>query len=204
MKELIFSTLLMLGMLKHAASQNPTTLQIREERFKKQETKMVYPMFNAGVLSGVFPVENATYKPDPSKEVKLMFDFSQATSPGNQATKLNEGLAEVARVLNLHVAAGTPKEKIKAIVVFHAGSISTLLNDSFHQKLFQQPNPNESLLRQLNAAGISLIVCGQSLQLRDQPASNLLPFIQVAFSAKTTFTQYLGKGYNAYAIDGNY
>jgi intracellular sulfur oxidation DsrE/DsrF family protein len=185
-----------------AFAQNPTNAQIREERFKKLESKMIFPVINAGYLSGVLPMDQISERVDPNAEVKLMFDFTQATSTGNQATKVNEGLAEVARVINLHAAAGTPKEKIKAVVVFHAASIATVMNDAFYQKQYQTNNPNAALLNQLNGLGCNLVICGQSLQLRDIPATNLLPFMKVAIAAKTTLTKYHKQGYFPFEIKG--
>jgi intracellular sulfur oxidation DsrE/DsrF family protein len=131
-----------------------------------------------------------------------MFDFTQATSSGNQATKVNEGLTEVARVINLHAAAGTPKEKIKVVIAFHAASIATVMNHAFYQKQYQTNNPNEALLNQLNDLGCNLVICGQSLQLRDIPATNLLSFIKVGLAAKTTLTKYHQQGYFLFEIKG--
>jgi intracellular sulfur oxidation DsrE/DsrF family protein len=179
-----------------------TTPQMREERFKKMEPKMIYPMIKGSFLSGILPVEGITNKPDPAEEVKLMFDFTQATSEGNQANKVNEGLEEVARVMNLHVAAGVPKEKIKTVVVFHAGSILTVMHDAFYQKNFQATNPNIPLLEKLKEAGCTFVICGQSLALREIPSDNLLPFIEVAMAAKTTLTKYHALGYFKFEVKG--
>jgi intracellular sulfur oxidation DsrE/DsrF family protein len=197
---LLFSSLLVLSTL--ATAQNPANTQNRDERFKKLEGKMIFPVLNAGYLSGVLPVDNIAEKPDPNTEVKLMFDFTQATSSGNQAQKVNEGLSEVVRVLNLHAAAGIPKDKIKAIIVFHAASITTVMNDAFYQKQYQLNNPNAALLKELNDFGCNLVICGQSLQLREVPTTNLLPFIKVAVAAKTTLSKYHQQGYFLFEIKG--
>ncbi|MCU0389155.1 MAG: DsrE family protein [Chitinophagaceae bacterium] len=202
MRRLIFLAALFLSVKNIVFAQNPSNAQTREERFKKLESKMIFPVINAGYLSGVLPVGQPSEKPDPNAEVKLMFDFTQATSSGNQATKVNEGLAEVARVINLHAVAGTPEEKIKAVIVFHAASITTVMNDAFYQKQYQTNNPNALLLSKLNDLGCNLVICGQSLQLRDIPASNLLPFMKVAVAAKTTLTKYHQQGYFLFEIKG--
>lgn len=185
-----------------AHAQTSPTGPTREERMKKQEGKMVYPFLKVGHLSGVIPVEDISVKPDPSKEVKLIFDFSQATSKGNQVTRINEGLEEVVRTLNLHMAAGVKKEKLKAAIVFHAGSVVTVLNDDYYRQQFQTTNPNLPLLQQLSAAGVELIICGQSLALREFSHSLLIPQIKIALSAKTTLTSYAGKGFFQFDISG--
>ncbi len=202
MQRFILSIPVILFSALSAFAQHPANAQIKEERFKKLENKMIYPLIDAGYLSGVLPVRNVTEKPDPHKEVKLMFDFTQATSAGKQDTKINEGLAEVARVLNLHVAAGTQKEKIKAVVVFHAASIATIMNDDWYRDQFKGTNPNSALLQQLRSAGCLLVVCGQSLQLREIPDNALMPFIDVSISAKTTLTKYHQMGYFLFEIKG--
>ncbi len=177
-----------------------TPAQIREERFNALADKMIYPLIKGSPLTGVLPVAGIQNQPDISKEVKLVFDFTQATTEGKQATKVNEGIEEVARILNLHAAAGIPKEKIKAVVVFHAASIVSVMNDTYYQQNFKTGNPNQPMLQQLLALGAQLVICGQSLQLRNMPATALLPGLQVALAAKTTLTKYEGEGYSRFEI----
>jgi intracellular sulfur oxidation DsrE/DsrF family protein len=177
-----------------------TSPPAREELFKKQESKMVFPLIKGGPMCGVIPVEDITSKPDPNKEVKLIFDFTQSTSTGNQAFKINEGLEEVARVLNLHVAAGVKKEKLKTIIVFHAGSIFSVMNNAFYQQKYQAPNPNLEMLNQLTTAGVEMIICGQSLALREIPHNMVLPQVKIAVAAKTTLSRYHAEGYYGFEI----
>lgn len=172
----------------------------REERLKKQESKMVFPLVKGSFLSGVIPVEDITSKPDPAKQVKLIFDFTQSTSTGKQATKINEGLEEVARILNLHIASGVKKEKLKAVIIFHSGSILSVLSNEFYQQKYQSNNPNLDMLGQLNAAGVEMIICGQSLALREIEHRLLLPQVKIALAAKTTLTKYHGEGYFEFPI----
>lgn len=178
------------------AQTSPT----REELLKKQESKLIFPLINGGVSCGVVPVQNITSMPDPKKEVKLIFDFTQATSTGNQAKKINEGLEEVARILNLHIAAGVKKEKLKAVIVFHSGSITSVMTNEFYQQKFQATNPNLDILGQLSLAGVELVICGQSLALREIPHPNVLPQVKIAYAAKTTLSKYQGDGYVEFPI----
>ncbi len=179
---------------------NAQTAANREEIFKKMESKMVFPLIKGGAMCGVLPVENLDIKSDPDKEVKLMFDFTQSTSTGNQAVKINEGLEEVARILNLHVLAGTKKEKLKAVIVFHSGAIFSVFTDAYYREKYQGSNPNLDLLTQLSAAGVQMVVCGQSLALREIPRADILPFIQVAVAAKTTLSKYHAQGFYEFII----
>jgi intracellular sulfur oxidation DsrE/DsrF family protein len=183
-------------------AQTTQTSPTRDDRLKKQESKMVFPLIKGSYLSGVIPVENAALKAGPNEKVKLMFDFTQATSAGKQATKVNEGLEEVARILNIHVVSGIKKENIKAVVVFHAGSIMSVLSDTYYQQNYQAANPNIAMLNQLQAAGVELYICGQSLALREIPASMVLPQVKVAVAAKTTLTHFDALGYYEFVIKG--
>jgi intracellular sulfur oxidation DsrE/DsrF family protein len=195
----------MLMGLVNAFSSTAQTTQVaptRDDRLKKQESNMVFPMIKGSYLSGVIPVENAALKAGPNETVKLMFDFTQATSAGKQATKVNEGLEEVARILNIHVVSGVKKENIKAVVVFHAGSILSVLSDNYYQQNYQSANPNIAMLNQLQAAGVELYICGQSLALREIPAAMVLPQVKIAVAAKTTLTHFDALGYYEFVIKG--
>jgi intracellular sulfur oxidation DsrE/DsrF family protein len=196
------TVLLLWGMANtiSTTAQTTNTSPTRDERLKKQESKMVFPFVKGSYLSGVIPVENAALWENPNKTVKLMFDFTQATAAGMQATKVNEGLEEVARILNLHVVSGVKKENVKAMVVFHAGSIMSVLTDNYYQEKFQCANPNLELLNQLQAAGVELYICGQSLALREIPASTVLPQVKITVAAKTTITHYDALGYFGFEI----
>jgi intracellular sulfur oxidation DsrE/DsrF family protein len=183
-----------------APAQNVQPAPTRDERLKKQESKMVFPFVKGSYLSGVIPVENPSLKADPNKTVKLIFEFTQATSAGKQATGVNEGLEELARILNLHILSGVKKEKLKAAVVFHAGAIMSVLSDNYYQQNYQKANPNLNLLNQLVAAGVDLYICGQSLVLREIPSSMVLPEVKVAVSAKTTLSHFAAEGYYEFLI----
>ncbi len=181
-------------------SFSQSTTPTREERFKKLESKMIFPLIKGSTMCGVIPVEHITSKPDPNKEIKIMFDFTQTTSKDNQAKKINEGLEEVARVLNLHIAAGLKKEKLKVVIVFHSGSILSVLTNEYYQQTYKSDNPNIDMLNQLTAAGVEMVICGQSLALRDISHNQLMPEVLVAISAKTTLSKYAADGYFNYSI----
>ena len=172
----------------------------REERFKKLESKMIFPLIKGGYMCGVIPVDNITSKPGTHIDIKLIFDFTQTTSKDNQAKKINEGLEEVARILNLHIASGVKKTKLKSVIIFHSGSIISILNNEFYQQNYKSNNPNVDMLKQLSSAGVEMVICGQSLALRNVPHSMLLPDVKIALAAKTTLSKYQSQGYIAFEI----
>jgi intracellular sulfur oxidation DsrE/DsrF family protein len=191
--------LLFSGFQQEAKSQTaPTT--VREQKFNRLAPKMTYPLINAGPMSGVLPIEGITNSPDTKKEVRLLFDFTQSTPSGIQAEEINPGLLEVARVINLHAAAGYDPKKIKSVIVFHSGSILSIMNAEYYMEQYKKTNPNLELLEKLQKAGATMVVCGQSLELRDFKSAQLVKGIDVALSAKTTLTKYHQAGFFTFEI----
>lgn len=172
----------------------------KEERFARMEHKMIFPLIRGSKMTGVLPVEFITHKTDPDAEIRLVFDFTQVTANNAQATHVNEGLEEVVRILHLHLATGIKKEKIYPVIVFHAGAVQSILNNDFYQRQYNTPNPNADMIQQLSVSGVQLVVCGQSVLLRELTPDDFLPEIQFALSAKTTLSYYQSKGYVLFNI----
>ncbi|MFZ1559655.1 MAG: hypothetical protein WAT37_07000, partial [Saprospiraceae bacterium] len=82
----------------------------KEDRFAKLESKMIFPMIKGSKMTGVVPVDFITNAPDKEENMKLVFDFTQNTANNAQGRHVNEGLEEVIRILNLHIASGFKKE----------------------------------------------------------------------------------------------
>ena len=173
----------------------------KEDRFAKLESKMIFPMIKGSKMTGVVPVDFITNAPDKEEKMKLVFDFTQNTANNAQGTHVNEGLEEVIRVLNLHIASGFKKENLKAVVVFHSASILSIMNDEYYRKIYKTNNPNVDLLNQLLKNNIELVVCGQSIMLRELSPDDFLPNIQFALSAKTTLSKYQNIGYILFDIN---
>lgn len=182
-------------------SQQAASAPTRKEIYAKQAGKFIFPLIKGSIMTGVLPVKNITNKVDPNTEVKLIFDFTQGSTKDAEGTSVNEGLEEVARIMNLHIAAGTKKEKLKTTIIFHSVGSFVSLNNEYYQGKFGTTNPNIHLLNQLVAAGTTLAICGQTLQLRELNPNYLLPSIQIAFSAKTTLSKYQHLGYQVFLIN---
>jgi hypothetical protein len=65
------------------------------------------------------PVEKCTISVLCIKAPAKLFLTSVRATPDSARNTYNAGLLEAMRILNLHVAAGVPAEKIDAVVVFH-------------------------------------------------------------------------------------
>ena len=141
---------------------------------------------------GIFEIPNATERPDPSLEYKIIVDLTSGAEDNKQ---ISRWVDNVARLMNLHGLAGVPKENIKVKVVIHGGAIFTLLNDENYQKRNEVANPNLKVFDALKEAGADIYVCGQSLIARNLKSEDLWPGVSIAHSAMTTITTYVPQGY---------
>jgi len=196
---LIICLVSFLGMGQTAIQKELTT----QERFAKLEHKLIYPFLKGSKMTGVVPVDFATNVVEKNQGMKLIFDFTQGTAADLQSTNINPGLEEVIRVLNLHVAAGIEKKKLKVIIIFHSASLMSLLNDAYYQAKYGVNNPNSDIIKQLHAANVEMVVCGQSIHLRELKPDQFLSEMAFAISAKTTLSKYQNLGYILFAIAGH-
>ena len=173
----------------------------KEDRFAKLESKMIFPMIKGSKMTGVVPVDFINNVLSSETNMKIIFDFTQSTANNAQGSHVNEGLEEVARILNLHLAAGLKRDNLKAVVVFHSASLLSILHDEYYLSKYGNNNPNKDILNQLMKNGIDLVVCGQSIMLRELSPGDILPGIQFALSAKTTLSKYQNLGYILFDIN---
>lgn len=141
---------------------------------------------------GIFEIPDAVEKPDPNSVYKIVVDLASGSA---DPAELNQGLNNVARMINLHASAGVPKENIQVIVAIHSEAAYSILNQDAYQKKYQVKNPNLDLYRELQEAGVKLFVCGQSLIARDIHRGTITPEVQLATSMLTVLTTYQLQGY---------
>ena len=143
-------------------------------------------------FGGIYNLSEATVKPDPDLEYKLVVDvYSGAETPDS----LGAGLYNVARMLNLFAVGGVPADQVKVVLAIHGGATFGVLNDHYFQERFGVDNPNLPLLRALRKAGVTVVVCGQSLLGRDIPLTAVAPEVEIATSMLTTVAMYQMLGY---------
>ena len=170
-------------------------------KLAKLLTLAYYPLINAGPYSGVLPVEGVDEIPDPKREYKLLFEFTEGFKDSSHQ-KLHPGLVEIARVLNLHVAAGIPVANIHMVVVVHGPSLLWIRNDSFFQATYQKNNPNSALIEDLMRHGVKFIACGQAMLFFEVKKEQLFPGVKVSQTAQTALSNYLGQGYVHFDVSG--
>lgn len=173
----------------------------RSAALKTNEAKLIYPFIKGGTNTGVMPVENSTLPFEHKGVSRLAFDMSQENKEAEKGT-VNEGLEEVVRILNLHVAAGVPSDKIDAVVVFHGPAAASFLNDDMYNKRFKVNNPNLALMQALKEKKVRFVICGQTLALRGMELSSFPAGTLKAYSARTAVSNFQQKRYAVFEISG--
>lgn len=168
-----------------------------KEDWEKLKGVAIYPVLRAGEFSGVIPVKDLTEIPDPKIDYKLLFELT-VNNPDSTIKEVNEGLMEVARKINLHVASGIPLKKIFPVIVVHAGALFAITNNAFYKEKYKTDNPNIKLVGELVALGARVIACGQAMAFLDLKREALLPEIKVSLTAQTVLSHYQLKGYIKY------
>lgn len=167
------------------------------ERWDKIKARAEFPVINAGEFSGVIPVKDPTEIPDPNLDYKFLFELTSA-NPDSVAKEINYGLAEVARVINLHVASGIPLKKIIPVLVVHGPALKSFCNNAYYQEHFKTDNPNLKVISDLKNLGAKFIACGQAMNFVNIKKEELLPDVKVSLTAQTVISSYQLKGYLLY------
>jgi intracellular sulfur oxidation DsrE/DsrF family protein len=159
-----------------------------------------YPLIKNSEWSGVFSVPDIGYIPDPKMKYKLLFNMSLWSKDSNSIKNINGGFAEIGRIINLHIAAGIPKENIEIAIVIHGKALNTYLRNDAYQKKFKTNNPNLDIIKQLTALNTQLLACGQSEVFQRLSKEDLLPEVKTAYSAQIVLSSFQLKGYVLYNI----
>ena len=130
--------------------------------------------------------------PDPAIDYKIVIDL-KTKSP--DPARINPGLNNIARMLNLHAAGGIEADKISVVAAIHGNATYVVLDNVGYNKKYGMDNPNLELINQLKEAGVDLKVCGQSLVARNNGFDNINKEIDIALSMLTVVTEMQQKGY---------
>ena len=177
-----------------------TPAQQRAALMKKNESKLIYPFIKGSYMTGVMPVPDVTFPITAGKTYKLVFDFAYGTPDIYGQGLVNPGLEEICRILNLHSAAGIEDKNLEVYIIFHGAGVWTFLGEEAYRERFGKDNANISLVKALQQKGVKLVVCGQTLQLRELDRTKLLPGIAVAFSARSTLSTLQQQGYVLFPV----
>jgi len=155
-----------------------------------QSPKKVNPVIKS--QGGVFEVPFAVEKPDPSLTYNLVIEIER---PSDKPDTINWALNNVARLLNLHAVGGVPPSRMNVVLAIHGGAAYTTMNNEQYRAKYKVDNPNLELYRELQAAGVKMFICGQSILVRNIDRDRLVPEVKPAVSMLTTLTTYQLRGY---------
>ncbi|MFY0629472.1 MAG: DsrE family protein [Flavobacteriaceae bacterium] len=142
-------------------------------------------------FGGIYPIDQATVIPDAKQKYNIVIDVFS----GEDVTKLNAALNNVARMINLHAIAGVHRDSINVVLAIHGNATKTVLNNDAYESRYKVKNPNYDLIIALKEAGVKLTVCGQSLIGRKIDLDEVNENVELATSMLTTVTNYQLKGY---------
>ncbi len=140
----------------------------------------------------VSTVPNASVTPDPNLDYKIIVDVMTG---GEDKSEVFFSLNNVARLLNLHIMAGVPKERLHVVVAIHNAAVWSVITDAVYKERFGVDNPHTPLFKEMSGNGVRIVVCGQSLIKQKITHDQLIDGIEVATSALTTLTEYQLRGY---------
>jgi predicted peroxiredoxin len=168
--------------------------------WEKIKSVGIFPLIKNSEWSAVFPVSQVNEKPDPSMKYKLLFNMTIWSRDSLSLRRINEGLAEIGRIINLHVASGVPRENLDLAIVIHGSALNVYLKNEVYRNKFKTDNPNLDLLRQFIKLNVKLMACGQAELFTNIPAEDLITEVRTAFSANVVLSTYQLKGYVLYNI----
>ena len=140
-----------------------------------------------------FKVENPEIETDTTATFEVIFDVSK--SPGNK-TQINSNIVTAARFLNMHADAGMNISQLNVAITIHGGAWKDVLTDKVYIEKYGSKNPNTKLIEQLNAAGVDIILCGQTANYRNVSRLDTNTNVKLALSAMTALLQYQNNGYH--------
>lgn len=138
------------------------------------------------------------YVPDQpvalAREERLRVVFDVAAAP-DEATEPNYRFEAPARFLNLNARSGIPRSRMDVAIVLHGRATRSALDDAIFEERYGEVNPDARLLDGLRAAGVELIVCGQSATAFGFSPEELRSGIRMSASAMTSLVRLQARGY---------
>lgn len=169
-------------------------------KMEKLFSKASYPLIKTSKWTGVLPMENVNEKPDPNIQYKLLMEEVIPIKDSAAAKDFSEGLSEVGRIINLHIASGIPKNKLSVVVVVHGPALYALYTNEQYHKKWGIDNPNIPLISELMKNGVKFIACGQAMNFLGVKKEDMVPNIRISLTAQTVLSNYQLKGYVLFPI----
>lgn len=139
-----------------------------------------------------FDVDNVDIKTDTSAVFKVIFDVSKSSENVNI---INKNIVTAARFLNMHKNEGMKPNQLKVALTIHGAAWKDVLKNDIYIEKYGVDNPNYKLIKELNNAGVDIIICGQTAAFRKMQKKDIIPEVKLALSAMTALLQYQNNGY---------
>lgn len=145
----------------------------------------------------IYTVSDPIELADPSAGLKAVFDVAD-DSDAPEAP--NSRIVRIARYLNLHAAAGFPRDRLAAVLVLHGKATASSLSHAAYRERHGFDNPDLPLLEALRSAGVEIYLCGQSASKNGFARDEIAEPVEVALSAMTVLVQLQSAGYGLIAF----
>jgi len=90
---------------------------------------------------------------------------------------------------------------VKITIVLHGEATKSVLNDTVYKARFQvDENPNLPLIRELQKAGVEVLVCGQALNYKGFPDGEVADGVPIAAAALTVVVNKQTDGYSYFPV----
>jgi uncharacterized protein len=110
--------------------------------------------------------------------------------------QVNDALKKLARHVNVYAGAGAEPASVRIAAVLHGDATFVSLSDATYARRFDgKTNPNVPLLRELKAAGVEFLVCGQALSQKGFEPADADKDVSVAVSAVSAIANRQMDGY---------
>jgi len=126
--------------------------------------------------------------------IRVVYDVDQ----NNIFAGVGRGLFMVRGLLESYKKLGIPQNQRHIVIVVHGGAVYWLLNNKTYEKYMNNPfnpNPNEHIIKQLIASGVSVDACNVSLRDHHWNAEDVMPGVKVVFDAYTRMIDLQMRGY---------
>lgn len=140
----------------------------------------------------IHPLPDAAFQPDRQATYKAIFSVTKGSK---DPKKVNGGLLHVARAVNVFASAHTPMDHLKFVVIVHGTAVPAVLDNNQYRKQFGVDNPNLKVIKELEANGVKIAVCGQAVASKKYQYKWINPNVKIALSALSTIIIMQHDGY---------
>ena len=143
-------------------------------------------------FGAVYEVPAGAWNLEKDRRYKVSMDVSATEDFSGE---LNRHIESAARFLNMQARNGIDPENIEMAIVVHGSASRDLLKDDAYQSRYNGPNPNTAMLAELQAAGVTVYLCGQTAAHRGIGVEELNPAVSLALSAMTAHVRLQSEGF---------